>query len=1155
MNTRFAPLFLNDRAHHPALFMVTALTLLLAAPPCLPQTGGIPDAGNPGVPINGAFSGSNVDSVQLNNGNLHIDIPLLDLPGIGIPIHIHFIYDNKTWDYNSNPASDTYTVNQDRTPSFISYPGNVYFSAATTTPIVQCGTQSYPDAYLNHMSFVDEQGTAHPFNVNGYIADSPPCDYAPAPTLMYAADSSGILANRTAGQAVLSNAITKSGTVYTFPANNDVMMEDSNGNKLTAVTASVGNRLVTTVTDTAGRVFTISGDPQYGNQPSSITYTDQNGAPQTITISYTSLVVDTAPLCALEKGFQCVSTVGPSVWVPSLITLPGGYTYSFTFQPSSLADLESLTLPTGGVISWTYGQTDVSGDKVITRTVAANGQTSLWKYNYVMSSTQGPNTSNVVTVTDPLLNDTQYTCTIYAPNPLGLSGTAQLQPCSMTKEQAFTGNATSGTPLVTKNIAYKVTGVVLPQSTTVTWANTGQVAETDISWDSIPNSGFYTGSDNPANDVSRGNVLSRIDYDYGSGSHGVLLSNTQYTYEYQQNAAYTAPNIVDRVYQQSVYNSATATPATLMSQTTTLYDQFNQASVNGQTELTPTSGTTNHDYANFSSSATLRGLPTSVSQYVGPSQSAITTYTDYNDLGLKVVTTDGRANSTTYAYGTENAFLSSTTLPSANGVSHILGEQHDLNTGLLVSQTDENNQQTTYTYMGAMLPFTIQMIQRPDGGTTTNSYRDPNHITTTVTATPSPNEVSATTLDGLGRTSSTVGINGASVDTTYDLMGRVYTVSNPYFSGSTYGVTTYTYDALGRKVQQKQADGTSSLYWCYDNQSGTNCRANASSTNQNDIWVDATDENGTHSQRTYDAMGRITGVMEPNSSNVLTYETDYQYNALNDLITSTQTATPGIVRSFGYDSLSRLTSATNPESGTISYTYDANSNVIKKVDQRAASGTIYYCYDSLDRLITKSYSLPNCPMTSPDVAYSYDTSPITGSAHVIGRLTSESTFFFNESDNVWVKWTQRQPYAYSAVGQVVDELQCVPGNCSGTPNTLQYSYDLAGHMTGSTNGVSSPAVAFTYSYDSGANLAAVIGAINGQQQPTAFFCGTITGITGCPTQTTPAYNAAAQLQNAQLAINPATNQPAITLACTYDERFRPLSETFVRKAMREKELI
>ena len=93
MTNRFTPLKLvANRTHPPAAFVITALGILLAAPPCFPQTAGIPDAGNVGVPINGAFSGSNIDSVQLNNGDLHIDIPLLDIPGLGVPVRIHFIY-------------------------------------------------------------------------------------------------------------------------------------------------------------------------------------------------------------------------------------------------------------------------------------------------------------------------------------------------------------------------------------------------------------------------------------------------------------------------------------------------------------------------------------------------------------------------------------------------------------------------------------------------------------------------------------------------------------------------------------------------------------------------------------------------------------------------------------------------------------------------------------------------------------------------------------------------------------------------------------------------------------------------------------------------------------------------------------------------------
>ena len=37
-------------------------------------------------------------------------------------------------------------------------------------------------------------------------------------------------------------------------------------------------------------------------------------------------------------------------------------------------------------------------------------------------------------------------------------------------------------------------------------------------------------------------------------------------------------------------------------------------------------------------------------------------------------------------------------------------------------------------------------------------------------------------------------------------------------------------------------------------------------------------------------------------------------------------------RSFSYDPLSRPTSATNPESGTINYTYDANGDLSTKVE-------------------------------------------------------------------------------------------------------------------------------------------------------------------------------------------------------------------------------
>jgi YD repeat-containing protein len=65
--------------------------------------------------------------------------------------------------------------------------------------------------------------------------------------------------------------------------------------------------------------------------------------------------------------------------------------------------------------------------------------------------------------------------------------------------------------------------------------------------------------------------------------------------------------------------------------------------------------------------------------------------------------------------------------------------------------------------------------------------------------------------------------------------------------------------------------------------------------------------------------------------------------------------------------LSRLTSATNPESGTINYQYDKNDNLEQKTDARVPAVTTNYIYDRLNRLINRSYS-----DGTPAVTYNYD---------------------------------------------------------------------------------------------------------------------------------------------------------------------------------------
>src|SRR5207302_8992023 len=50
-----------------------------------------------GFPQNGVFNGSDFDTVQLNNGNLHIEIPLWSLPGRGPSAYLKMVYDSKSW--------------------------------------------------------------------------------------------------------------------------------------------------------------------------------------------------------------------------------------------------------------------------------------------------------------------------------------------------------------------------------------------------------------------------------------------------------------------------------------------------------------------------------------------------------------------------------------------------------------------------------------------------------------------------------------------------------------------------------------------------------------------------------------------------------------------------------------------------------------------------------------------------------------------------------------------------------------------------------------------------------------------------------------------------------------------------------------------------
>jgi RHS repeat-associated protein len=166
------------------------------------------------------------------------------------------------------------------------------------------------------------------------------------------------------------------------------------------------------------------------------------------------------------------------------------------------------------------------------------------------------------------------------------------------------------------------------------------------------------------------------------------------------------------------------------------------------------------------------------------------------------------------------------------------------------------------------------------------------------------------------------------------------------------------------------------------------------------------------------------------------FVTQYQYDALGNLLRVDQKgsapsdSTQWRTRTFTYDSLSRLLTATNPESGTISYVYDADGSLLQKTSPApnqtgSATQTVSYCYDALHRVTGKGYGAQSCPLASPVVSYTYDSG-----ANAKGKLVSLTDQAGTAS------------YTYDTLGRMSSETRTI----AGVSKTTGYSYNLDGSV-------------------------------------------------------------------------------------------------------------
>ena len=465
----------------------------------------------------------------------------------------------------------------------------------------------------------------------------------------------------------------------------------------------------------------------------------------------------------------------------------------------------------------------------------------------------------------------------------------------------------------------------------------------------------------------------------------------------------------------------------------------------------PTSqcGTAANFYA--STGAIARGNLTTITRSCLSCNSTVE-HRSYDTAGNVVSMQDGNGFSTFYSYadqgtnqgsGSTYAFPTRVILPATAGTQHVRSFTYNYASGLMSSATDEAGNTTSYEYSDPLNRLTAVNGPPAASGTqpkTAYNYSDnvgALSITETVQAAPSPNVVHVHHFDGAGNLMQEETASATpSILQNYETSGfrQQFRVSNPYSSPDSPVWSSRLYDALGR------------LHYLCNQDNGQPACSPGSSYQEWDykgLQTVLYDERRLQTTHTSDVLGRLSAVIDPAG-----HSTAYSYDLLGNLTAVSQQGASGESarnRSFQYDSLSRLLTSANPETGQICYGqwsngscingYDANGNLLYKTDARGV--LISYSYDALNRLTRKSYSDGTRPQY-----FGYDGKDETGAAlaapynqNAIGRLS-------HTSDTISIA----SSYGYDSMGRLTQKADCLPSNCAYS-DVQTAGYDLAGNMT------------------------------------------------------------------------------------------------------------
>jgi RHS repeat-associated protein len=1050
----------------------------------------------------GSFEGGAIDSISVVNGSLNLHIPLVSYPQRGGKLHVGFHVDYTTNSYVHTPSTIT----------------------ECTTPPRDC---VYGDEYngsglkiVNDFDLKLWTAAAMPPPGGGSWAtvvtpDGAQHEMGPTTTGTRSIDATGYLC--------LNNCATlvdRDGIKYTFSFGLTAQITDPNGNFITNVHGSTGG--TTSYTDTMGRSIAVPFQATGGSGPT----TDFTGCTGPLpTVSAYAWVVPgyqgnvTYKFCRATiniSNYTCVKQGGaPSCSYIVLqqtpiqsIVLPNNTAWTFQYDgddPNNPVgkggNLLQITFPTGGYIkySWNYNyfcqsptttSTTTYSAVVASRTVNANDGTGDHTWTYSAPISGGNHTYPPTnTVTDPLNQQTIHTlsavgamCSFYETQTQFKDASGNLLKTVTTD---YTGTADPmGLPPV------KTAGNVVQIRVTTTWPN-GNISKVETDYDAgVAMTGVQSGFT-----LVYGVPVAKREYDFPAGT--TLLRTTATSYVWQSSnpnsASYLNNNLLSVPYSVQVKDSAgTQRAYTFYGHDESGLQTSGVIQHKSPGESFPANQTSEHRW--LSAGAVTSTTNCNVSVPIGGYVVSNFVFFDTGEVQKK---TDPCSKATTYAYSSTYFGALPTTI--SNPLSQNTSFVYDFNTGVVTSTTDVNSKVTTQGYDSMARPLSVTY---PDSGLTTFCYTDvgggtcsqsgpPYEVVITKTASPSPDQISTLVLDGLGRMSQTQlnsDMPGTTYTlTTYDALGRVArrynpTRCNPQTSNcgeSTWGFTTYFYDALGRTCLVVPPGGTVPS----GNACPTTQPAGTVFTTFSGRATQVSDEgNGTRSVTRVsqvDGLGRLVSVCEVSSVPQLGaggapaacgqaiaqtgFLTSYSYDSLGNLVTVNQ-GTLGS-RTFSYNSLSQLLCAANPETGsatcpnpdtgaytagTTRYGYDADGNVTSRIRPApnqfngALSVTSTYQYDSLNRIIQKSYS----DGTTPNVRFGYDQPSVTmgGEAfnitNSIGRLSWECT---QSSTTCTSGAATMNAFSYDPMGRTAQLWDCQHINCPLPHIVFSYDYDLLGN--------------------------------------------------------------------------------------------------------------